>query len=63
MTSTPAEVWEASPGQALARTKIDAVPGDHSPLSAPDLSVVVTGVRTLVAAALSRRRAGVRPKA
>ncbi|MFH8799160.1 amidohydrolase [Streptomyces sp. NPDC017936] len=53
VTSTPAGVWEAAPGEEPAE-KIDRVPGNHSPLFAPDLSVVVPGVRTLVSAALSR---------
>ncbi|WP_367319441.1 amidohydrolase [Streptomyces sp. HUAS ZL42] len=53
VTSTPADVWEAAPGEDLSE-KIDNVPGNHSPLFAPDLSVVVPGVRTLVSAALSR---------
>ncbi|MFF9622393.1 amidohydrolase [Streptomyces griseosporeus] len=53
VTSTPAAVWEAAPGEDLAG-KIDAVPSNHSPSFAPDLSVVLPGVRTLVAAALSR---------
>jgi amidohydrolase len=57
VTSTPAGVWEAAPGEELAQ-KIDAVPGNHSPLFAPDLSVVVPGVRTLVSAALSRLTGG-----
>ncbi|MCH0565937.1 MULTISPECIES: amidohydrolase [unclassified Streptomyces] len=53
VTSTPAAVWEAAPGEDLAE-KIDGVPGNHSPLFAPDPSVVLPGVGTLVAAALSR---------
>jgi hippurate hydrolase len=53
VTSTPADVWEAAPGDEPAE-KVDQVPGNHSPLFAPDLSVVVPGVRTLVSAALSR---------
>ncbi|MFF9282454.1 amidohydrolase [Streptomyces griseosporeus] len=53
VTSTPAAVWEAAPGEDLAG-KIDAVPSNHSPHFAPDLSVVLPGVRTLVSAALSR---------
>ncbi|MET9381366.1 amidohydrolase [Streptomyces sp. NPDC002928] len=56
VTSTPADVWEAAPGEELAE-KVAAVPGNHSPLFAPDLSVLVPGVRTLVSAALSRLRA------
>ncbi len=53
VTSTPADVWEAAPGTDLAE-KIGKVPGNHSPLFAPDPSVLVPGVRTLVSAALSR---------
>ncbi|MFF1358549.1 amidohydrolase [Streptomyces sp. NPDC058297] len=53
VTSTPTDVWEAAPGTDLAE-KIGNVPGNHSPLFAPDLSVLVPGVRTLVSAALSR---------
>ncbi|RSS56746.1 amidohydrolase [Streptomyces sp. WAC01280] len=53
VTSTPAVVWEAAPGTDLAE-KIGEVPGNHSPLFAPDPSVLVPGARTLVSAALSR---------
>ncbi|MFH9745099.1 hypothetical protein ACH4MN_11705 [Streptomyces anulatus] len=53
MTSTPPVVWEAAPGADLAE-KIGNVPGNHSPLFAPDLSVLLPGVRTLASAALSR---------
>ncbi|MCX4766473.1 amidohydrolase [Streptomyces sp. NBC_01275] len=53
VTSTPAGVWDAAPGEQLAE-KLDAVPGNHSPLFAPDPSVLVPGVHTLVSAALSR---------
>ncbi|MFD7437785.1 amidohydrolase [Streptomyces sp. NPDC059861] len=53
VTTTPAEVWEAAPGEALLE-RLGNVPGNHSPLFAPDLSVLVPGVRTLVSAALSR---------
>ncbi|MEV4331041.1 amidohydrolase [Streptomyces sp. NPDC049597] len=53
VTATPAEVWEAAPGDDLAE-KFGNVPGNHSPLFAPDPSVLVPGVRTLVSAALSR---------
>ncbi|MEU9095855.1 amidohydrolase [Streptomyces sp. NPDC048428] len=53
VTSTPADVWEAAPGTDLAE-KIGKVPGNHSPLFAPDPSVLEPGVRTLVSAALSR---------
>jgi hippurate hydrolase len=53
VTTTPLDVWEAAPGDGLA-AKIAAVPANHSPLFAPDLSALVPGVRTLVSAALSR---------
>ncbi|CAM5374718.1 amidohydrolase [Streptomyces atroolivaceus] len=53
VTSTPPAVWDAAPGADLAE-KIGNVPGNHSPLFAPDLSVLLPGVRTLVSAALSR---------
>ncbi|MFI6605017.1 hypothetical protein [Streptomyces sp. NBC_01336] len=53
VTSTPPAVWDAAPGTDLAE-KIGNVPGNHSPLFAPDLSVLLPGVRTLVSAALSR---------
>ncbi|MGW2051662.1 amidohydrolase [Streptomyces sp. NPDC001858] len=53
VTSTPADVWEAAPGEDL-REKFAAVPGNHSPLFAPDPSVLAPGVLTLVSAALSR---------
>ncbi|MDR6980264.1 hippurate hydrolase [Streptomyces sp. 3330] len=53
VTSTPAAVWEAAPGEE-PREKFEGVPGNHSPLFAPDPDVLVPGVRTLVSAALSR---------
>ena len=53
VTSTPAEVWEGVAGEEPAE-KFGNVPGNHSPLFAPDLSVIVPGVQTLVSAALSR---------
>ena len=53
VTSTPAEVWEGAAGEEPAE-KFGNVPGNHSPLFAPDLSVIVPGVQTLVSAALSR---------
>jgi hippurate hydrolase len=53
VTSTPPEVWDAAPGEGLEE-KFAAVPSNHSPLFAPDLSVLVPGVRTLVSAALTR---------
>ncbi|MEU1180248.1 amidohydrolase [Streptomyces sp. NPDC005820] len=57
VTSTPAAVWEAAPGEELME-KFANVPGNHSPLFAPDPAVLVPGVRTLVSAALSRLAAG-----
>ncbi|MEU3841124.1 amidohydrolase [Streptomyces sp. NPDC028635] len=53
VTSTPAPVWEAAPGEDLAE-KFGNVPGNHSPLFAPDPAVLLPGVQTLVAAALTR---------
>ncbi|MFI2436301.1 amidohydrolase [Streptomyces sp. NPDC018693] len=53
VSSTPSAVWEAAPGEDLTE-KLANVPGNHSPLFAPDLSVLMPGVRTLVSAALSR---------
>ncbi|MFG2648021.1 amidohydrolase [Streptomyces sp. NPDC048436] len=53
VTSTSTEAWQAAPGDELGE-KLDAVPSNHSPLFAPDLSVLVPGVQTLAAAALSR---------
>ncbi|MFC9844082.1 amidohydrolase [Streptomyces sp. NPDC060223] len=52
VTSTPAAVWDEAPGEDLM-TRFDAVPSNHSPLFAPDLSVVAPGVRTLVSGALA----------
>jgi amidohydrolase len=52
VTSTPAATWDDAPGEDLM-TKFDAVPSNHSPLFAPDLSVVAPGVRTLVSGALA----------
>ncbi|MFD3579653.1 amidohydrolase [Streptomyces sp. NPDC058644] len=49
--STPEATWQAAPGQGL-REKITGVPGNHSPLFAPDPSVLLPGVQTLVSAAL-----------
>jgi len=49
--STAGATWQAAPGQELSE-KIMGVPGNHSPLFAPDLSVLLPGVRTLVGAAL-----------
>ncbi|GGT31787.1 hypothetical protein [Streptomyces chromofuscus] len=53
VTTTPAEVWEAASGEGLLE-RLGSVPGNHSPLFAPDLSVLVPGVQTLVSAAMSR---------
>jgi hippurate hydrolase len=53
VTSTPHAAWDAAPGERLEE-KLAQVPGNHSPLFAPDPSVLAPGVRTLVAAALSR---------
>ncbi|MGW0414599.1 amidohydrolase [Streptomyces collinus] len=52
VTTTPADVWEQAPGEALPE-KFAAVPSNHSPRFAPDLSTVVPGVRTLVSGALA----------
>ncbi|GHD24310.1 hypothetical protein [Streptomyces galbus] len=42
-----------APGEDLL-TRLDHVPADHSPLFAPDPSVLLPGIRTLVSAALAR---------
>ncbi|HEY8979159.1 MAG TPA: amidohydrolase [Streptomyces sp.] len=52
VTTTPPDVWEAADGEELT-TKLAHVPGNHSPLFAPDLSVLLPGTRTLVSAALT----------
>ncbi|MFF3461899.1 amidohydrolase [Streptomyces sp. NPDC002619] len=52
VTTTPAEVWDRAPGTALME-KFQAVPSNHSPHFAPDLSTVAPGVRTLVSGALA----------
>ncbi|MDX2596128.1 amidohydrolase [Streptomyces sp. WI03-4A] len=52
VTTTPADVWEQAPGETLPE-KFSAVPSNHSPRFAPDLSTVVPGVRTLVSGALA----------
>ncbi|OIJ69579.1 amidohydrolase [Streptomyces mangrovisoli] len=52
LTSTPAAVWDAAPGDELME-KFQAVPGNHSPRFAPDLASVEPGVRTLVSGALA----------
>ncbi|MFJ7900220.1 amidohydrolase [Streptomyces sp. NPDC096198] len=52
VTSTPADVWAAAPGTELME-KSTAVPSNHSPRFAPDLSTLVPGVRALVSGALA----------
>lgn len=52
VTSTPADVWKAAPGADLM-DRLAAVPSNHSPHFAPDLSTLVPGVQTLVSGALS----------
>ncbi|MFS4093353.1 amidohydrolase [Streptomyces sp. AF1A] len=52
VTTTPGEVWEQAPGDTL-QEKFAAVPSNHSPHFAPDLSTVAPGVRTLVSGALA----------
>ncbi|MFF4040927.1 amidohydrolase [Streptomyces sp. NPDC001816] len=52
VTTTPAEVWEKAPGATFPE-KFSAVPSNHSPRFAPDLSTIVPGVRTLVSGALA----------
>ncbi|MFF4843583.1 amidohydrolase [Streptomyces collinus] len=52
VTTTPADVWEQAPGETLPE-EFSAVPSNHSPRFAPDLSTVVPGVRTLVSGALA----------
>ncbi|NUP18790.1 MAG: amidohydrolase [Streptomyces sp.] len=53
VTATPDAVWQAAPGET-DEERFGNVPDNHSPLFAPDLSVLAPGVRTLVSAALSR---------
>ncbi|MFI6486948.1 amidohydrolase [Streptomyces sp. NPDC050564] len=53
VTSTPADVWNAAPGGGDIMEKLAAVPSNHSPHFAPDLSTVAPGVRTLVSGALA----------
>ncbi|WP_369260707.1 amidohydrolase [Streptomyces sp. R35] len=53
VTSTPADVWNAAPGGDDLMHRLAAVPSNHSPLFAPDLSTVAPGVRTLVSGALA----------
>ncbi|ARP71085.1 amidohydrolase [Streptomyces pluripotens] len=52
VTTTPAEVWEQAPGDTLPE-KLAAVPSNHSPRFAPDLSTIAPGVRTLASGALA----------
>ncbi|MFC7258811.1 amidohydrolase [Streptomyces lutosisoli] len=52
VTTTPADVWNATPGDDVM-ARLAAVPSNHSPLFAPDLSTVAPGVRTLVSGALA----------
>ncbi|MFE2533241.1 amidohydrolase [Streptomyces sp. NPDC059371] len=53
VTSTPADVWNAAPGAEDLMIRLAAVPSNHSPHFAPDLSTVAPGVRTLVSGALA----------
>ncbi|MFE2300093.1 amidohydrolase [Streptomyces sp. NPDC059445] len=53
VTSTPADVWNAAPGADDLMIRLAAVPSNHSPHFAPDLSTVAPGVRTLVSGALA----------
>jgi amidohydrolase len=53
VTSTPAEVWNAAPGGDDLLRRLEAVPSNHSPHFAPDLSTIAPGVRTLVSGALA----------
>ncbi|WP_405770739.1 amidohydrolase [Streptomyces sp. NBC_01538] len=53
VTTTPAEVWNAAEGGDDLMARLAAVPSNHSPLFAPDLSTVGPGVRTLVSGALA----------
>jgi hippurate hydrolase len=52
VTTTPGEVWEQAPGDTVPE-KFAAVPSNHSPHFAPDLSTIAPGVRTLVSGALA----------
>ncbi|MFI0964217.1 amidohydrolase [Streptomyces sp. NPDC021080] len=58
VTGTPADVWNAAPGGDDLMTRLAAVPSNHSPRFAPDLSTVAPGVRTLVSGALASLSAG-----
>ncbi|WP_330305906.1 MULTISPECIES: amidohydrolase [unclassified Streptomyces] len=53
VTTTPADVWNATPGGDDVMARLATVPSNHSPLFAPDLSTVAPGVRTLVSGALA----------
>ncbi|WP_229840310.1 amidohydrolase [Streptomyces brasiliensis] len=57
VTTTPTEVWERAPGAGF-QEKFQAVPSNHSPHFAPDLTTVAPGVRTLVSGALALLSAG-----
>ncbi|WP_432190446.1 amidohydrolase [Streptomyces sp. Tue6028] len=52
VTGTPAPIWEAAEGEDLM-DRLAAVPSNHSPYFAPDLSTVESGVRAIVSAALA----------
>ena len=52
VTTTSAAVWDGAPGADFME-KLANVPANHSPRFAPDLSVLVPGVQTLVSAALA----------
>lgn len=49
---TPPDVWETAPGDDLL-ARLEAVPSNHSPHFAPDLSTLVPGVTALVSGALA----------
>ncbi|WP_443060422.1 amidohydrolase [Streptomyces sp. NBC_00459] len=53
VTTTPGDVWNAAEGGDDLMTRLAAVPSNHSPLFAPDLSTIAPGVRTLVSGALT----------
>ncbi|MGP3636952.1 amidohydrolase [Streptomyces sp. 24-1644] len=50
--ATPDSTWSAAPGADLEE-KFGNVPGNHSPLFAPDPAVITPGVQAMVAAALT----------
>ncbi|MGW1053100.1 amidohydrolase [Streptomyces sp. NPDC002521] len=52
VTTTPPQVWDQAPGDTVPE-KFAAVPSNHSPYFAPDLSTVAPGIRTLVSGALA----------